>query len=301
MPCFYPLRAWKTRAIVDGQHSVTFNRKSGLEDAQVKLPCGRCIGCRLDRSREWALRCIHEARQHDENSFVTLTYAEEPENGTLVPEDFTRFIRRLRRKHGKVRYFMCGEYGKDATQPTGLGRPHYHAIIFGYMPKDRIQMGERRGYPFYGSKELTELWTHGHTELGTVTQQSAGYVARYVTKKKGGEQAIEHYRKINFHTGELVSVLPEFQRCSNRPGIGACHAEKYLDDLNKGFVTNNGVKNAIPRYYKKIYKRKRPDDFPTLSRVIEERIDQDDPNTEFERLVVREKAQNLKLKRLGRD
>ena len=43
----------------------------------MKLPCGRCIGCRLDRSKQWAIRLMHEAQQHNKNSFITLTLNEQ--------------------------------------------------------------------------------------------------------------------------------------------------------------------------------------------------------------------------------
>lgn len=54
-----------------------------LEDGQyhqVKaLPCGKCIGCRLDYSREWAVRCTLEMQDHPKDTcwFLTLTYDDE--------------------------------------------------------------------------------------------------------------------------------------------------------------------------------------------------------------------------------
>lgn len=40
----------------------------------IQLPCGQCIGCRIDRSRQWANRCMLELQYHDSAYFVTLTY-----------------------------------------------------------------------------------------------------------------------------------------------------------------------------------------------------------------------------------
>ena len=43
----------------------------------IKVPCGKCLGCRLSYSRRWAVRSYHEAKMHDNfknNSFVTLTF-----------------------------------------------------------------------------------------------------------------------------------------------------------------------------------------------------------------------------------
>lgn len=38
------------------------------------LPCGKCTGCKLERSRQWAVRLIAEAQLHTKTSFITLTY-----------------------------------------------------------------------------------------------------------------------------------------------------------------------------------------------------------------------------------
>ena len=62
--------------------------------ARRLLSCGKCIGCRLEYSRQWAVRMYHESQLHDLNCFLTLTYAET--GFSLVPRDFTLFMKRLR-------------------------------------------------------------------------------------------------------------------------------------------------------------------------------------------------------------
>ena len=100
-----------------------------------RLSCGQCIGCRLESSRQWAIRCVLESKLYDSelNWFMTLTYDDAhlpfsflssdvdvdlspnkvhkvPQplvlddsgevlfyNSSLVPEDFTTFERDLRR------------------------------------------------------------------------------------------------------------------------------------------------------------------------------------------------------------
>ena len=42
----------------------------------IEIPCGKCSGCRLQRSREWANRCMLELEYHKSSYFVTLTYDE---------------------------------------------------------------------------------------------------------------------------------------------------------------------------------------------------------------------------------
>lgn len=49
-------------------------RSGGPIDHPILVPCGQCIACRLNKARQWSIRCMHEARYHSDNAFVTLTY-----------------------------------------------------------------------------------------------------------------------------------------------------------------------------------------------------------------------------------
>jgi len=92
MACFHPLQAYQ---LDTGE--IQFH-DSG-RGHPLELPCGQCIGCRLERSRQWAIRCVHEASMHENNCFITLTYAPEylPPDGGLIKSDFQKFIKRLRK------------------------------------------------------------------------------------------------------------------------------------------------------------------------------------------------------------
>jgi hypothetical protein len=177
----------------------------------LHLPCSRCEGCLLDRSRMWALRCMHEASLHEKNCFITLTYNNEhlPKDGSLKKEHFQKFMKRLRFRLGKsvgeaVRYFHCGEYGAK------LGRPHYHALLFGYdFPDKRVHsVNPVTGLSLYVSDMLQELWPFGYSSVGTVTMASAGYVARYSLKKRFGDEAKDHYgvRRVEIGSQEKREV-----------------------------------------------------------------------------------------------
>ena len=137
MPCYSPLTAYKGKSTDSGKMCLSFKRSEGLfgSFSAINLPCGQCIGCRLERSRQWAVRCMHEASLHDENSFLTLTYSDEnlPPGGSLHLPDFQNFMKRLRKSIApkRVRFYHCGEYGDI------LSRPHYHALLFGYDFDDR--------------------------------------------------------------------------------------------------------------------------------------------------------------------
>ena len=165
MPCYYPLHGYRAKVKEpSGKRKIVFNPKYGIQDETVDIPCGQCIGCKLERSKNWAIRCVHEASLHQDNSFITLTYNDEylPENGQLVKKDYQDFMKRLRKQHGKVRYYYCGEYGnqydedgeqitktyivngKEKQVPT-IGRPHFHACLFGMDFPDKELWTVRNG------------------------------------------------------------------------------------------------------------------------------------------------------------
>lgn len=256
MPCFKPLQAFQRD---DGK--VVFVERGNIRRG-LTLPCGQCVGCRLERSRRWAMRCVHEASLYDENSFVTLTYKPEECPTGLRYSHFQAFMKRLRKKVGKVRFFMCGEYGEQ------FDRPHYHAALFGVHFRDRYLWSESaRGVRLYRSATLESLWPHGFSSIGDLTFESAAYIARYCLKKVTGEAAQEHYQKVDLSSGELVEVPPEFCRMSLKPGIGADWLLKWKEDVygyDRDAVIINGVKCKPPRYYDSLIKQVDPDLFEFL-------------------------------------
>lgn len=174
---------------------------------------------------------------------VTLTYDDVhlPCYGTLDREAFPLFARRLR-KRGAFRYLMCGEYG-------GLnGRPHYHAALFGVDFPDKVVSGERGGYPVWRSRLLERLWPVGLSEIGSLTYESAQYIARYVLKKR--KNAAVEYERVAMDTGEVFEVEPEFATMSRRPGLGKGWIEKWKADVfPRDGVWVNGLLMPPPRYY----------------------------------------------------
>lgn len=262
MPCYHPLTAWPSKS--GGR--VFFKLGPECGQARILLPCGQCIGCRLDRAQEWAIRCYHEASMHDENSFVTMTYDARnlPVGNTLVLEHVQKFFRSLRKRSGrKLRYFVCGEYGEE------LGRPHYHALVFGYRFPDMVFRKERRGHRVYTSAFLNSVWAKGDCELGAVAFESAGYVARYGLKKINGAKAKKHYEYVD-SDGVIHDRLPEFARMSRRPGIGAEWFHKYWRDVFPADeVVMRGRRYPVPAYYDSLLLAKDPEMF---ERVKADRI-----------------------------
>lgn len=211
-----------------------------------ELPCGQCIGCRLERSRQWAIRCTHEAQLHELNCFVTFTYEIAPPS--LRHRDWQLFMKKLRRhfKGVDIRYYMCGEYGET------LGRPHFHACLFGIDFLDKTPWRKNAaGDQLYRSATLERLWRHGNSEIGAVTFQSAAYVARYVMAKQTGDAAASHYTLVT-PDGEIITKKPEYNRMSLRPAIGKRWLERYKTDVYPSDqVIARGYPSQPPRYYDK--------------------------------------------------
>lgn len=271
-------------------------------DMPVQLPCGRCIGCRLERSRQWAVRCMHESTLHDRNAFITLTFRPEDlvrrqDPFSLSKRDFQLFIKRLRKAIAprRVSYFGCGEYGEQ------FGRPHYHACVFGYDFPDRELWSVRGDVRLYRSAELEQLWPFGFATVGDVTFESAAYVARYIMKKVTGPSSKEHYQVVDEDTGEVLSDrLPEFTLMSLKPAIGRGWIDRWIDDVYPSDqVIVNGKAVKPPRYYDKVLEVSNPFE---LDVVLDERARKarELGPISLERLSVLERSRKLKVGMLPR-
>lgn len=293
MPCYKPLQAWRSRARSDnGRLGITFRLSEGYADLPVTLPCGQCIGCRLERSRQWAVRIMHEAQLHPPGTchFVTLTYDENNVPTGLCKRDVQLFLKRVRKRYGKFRYFYCGEYGDNTS------RPHYHLCLFGIALSD-LESFKGGKYPLSSSASLSDLWGHGFVVVGELNFETAAYTARYIIKKVTGDAADKHYERVDPSTGEVVKILPEFINMSLRPAVGRGWLERFQSDVYPSDeVITRGVACKPPRYYDKILDRVDPQAFLHV---------QDQRRSKFckssgkdsrpERLAVREKVAQAKL------
>lgn len=289
MPCYHPIKGFRARKPnpETGKRPVVFNARDGYDDLTVNLPCGRCIGCRLERSRQWAIRCVHEASLHENNCFITLTFDDKylDVKGSLVKADFQKFMKRLRKHFGTgIRYFHCGEYGEK------LGRPHHHACLFNLDFPDKILWQTREGIKLYRSKTLEDLWPFGHSTIGGVTFESAAYVARYVTKKIIGKNAASHY-------GDKI---PEYVTMSRRPGLARGWLEKYTSDVYPSdFIIIRGKKCKVPKYYDRVYELTNPKEYGSV-RSLRISNARGNPDNSPRRLEARERVQQAKMHLLER-
>jgi len=297
MPCYHPLSAFQC---ADG--SIVFYESKRHDTVKsLSLPCGQCVGCRLERSRQWAIRCMHEAQMHTQNCFITLTYddAHLPSDRSLHYRDFQLFIKRLRKRYPgrRIRYYMAGEYGEN------FGRPHWHACIFGLDFDDKkLWKRTSANSVLYRSADLELLWPFGYSSIGDVTFESAAYVARYIMKKVTGKNAKEHYQEIDPDTGEITNRTPEFTKMSLKPGIGYEWYKQYTSDVYPhDYVIVRGKKVKPPKYYDKKFKIDNPYEFDELLYIREKSAKLNYADNTLERLAVKEQVTKAKLQKLKRN
>ena len=291
MTCYHPIKAfiiWPENSLepkflfesVDKEYTIYHHKK--ITDYML-LPCGKCIGCQMDRSRDWANRMVLELESHECASFITLTYSDEylpysdiaDENGefhpTLRKKDFQDFMKRLRKQIApvKIRFFSCGEYGEKHK------RPHYHAIIFGFDFPDKVPHEIKEGYITYRSPLLERVWsdpvtheTKGFCLVADVNWNTCAYVSRYCTKK------IAPGHNIYYQT---LGIEPEFNTMSRRPGIGRQWYEENKEELYiksdsddvkvpKIILANNkgGLVSSPPKYFDRLFQSEHPDEMQEI-------------------------------------
>jgi len=275
MPCFSPMVGVRsTERNANGKYAVrVFPRACGIgvvpDPRSMSLPCGQCIGCRLERSRQWAMRCVHEAKLYEKNCWVTLTYNDKflphapSGRSTLFKRDVQLFIKRLRRKFGEgVRYFYCGEYGDQ------FERPHYHVCLFNFDFDDKTPSEvSRAGHQYFDSASLSELWSdpnsgesYGFTALTDLTFEAAAYTARYITKKLLGKRASEY--------GDRVPEYVDMSRGSKKlktGGIGRGWFEKWQGDVYPSdTVFMNGQLMKPPKFYDRCLEKVAPEELAKI-------------------------------------
>lgn len=296
MPCYKPLTAYQSHSTGE----IKFTPVQSHSTKKIQLPCGQCIGCRIAASSAWANRIMHEAQEYKQNTFITLTYDEEhlPKDKSIDVRHFQLFMKRLRKENKdiKIRFFHCGEYGEQTN------RAHYHACIFNYDFPDKEYFSENNGNKLYTSEILNRLWGKGHTIIGSLTRQSAAYVARYIIKKINGNPAKEHYQLIDEETGEVTQLKPEYITMSRRPGIGHNFYQQYKNEIwqSDSIVNAQFKEDGVPKYYDKLLKNKDPELLETIKIKRQVKAKKHSKDTTRERLKAREICAQAKLAKLKR-
>lgn len=226
--CFHPILAKRTPlggVVLVRKMDDSFYDLSHEPDT-LWLPCGKCIGCRKARAREWALRCTLEASQHDRLCWSTLTYDDAHLPPTLQRRHLQLWFKRMRKRLGSVgiRFFATGEYGERTF------RPHYHAILFGLEESSSVPQA---------------AWPHGFVRVDPLTPAAISYVAGYCSKKLGWSD-YDREERIDYATGEVYKYQPPFVQMSRRPGIGG--AARAFRASWRSYAVLNGRRMPVPRF-----------------------------------------------------
>lgn len=246
-------RPQKVGFLADGKTLTWSPLQYSKQYAPFQLPCGKCPSCRLLQAREKAIRCVHEASCHTNNSFITLTYSDEHlESEKLIYAHAQKFLRDLRDRnpHLQIPTVITGEYGIRQK------RPHFHILLFNYAPHDqKPYKHNKQGDLLYTSSELDDIWnknskTECPTLVGPVNLQTAGYVCRYQLKKLD-------------HKDSQPGVYDPIVRYSSKYAIGKNWIQNnWKQTFELGYITvQGGEKLKIPRYYEKWLKENQPDAF----------------------------------------
>lgn len=261
-------------------------------DFLQEIPCGQCMECRINSSKQLAQRALAESTMHNENYFITLTYDDEHlplaytvsrKTGdpglysVLVRKHYDDFVKKLRRYFEYyfgitgIMLFPCGEYGSES------GRAHFHFIAFGLPlslitdPTKKLQYFKDislsgRHYEYLICPLIEDLWDKGFVTIGEVNWETCAYVARYVTKKMIGKSEKEYLSYC-----EQLNVPPqprEFHGAPKRPGMGLRYYEEHKDDIYRiDKVVLPGGKVSQPCYY---YDKKYDVDNPELMALTKE-------------------------------
>lgn len=280
------------------------------------IPCGKCLECKINDSKEWAQRSVCEAAMHHNNWFITLTYDDEHipspiptfsrhslEFGLWSPllyEDFQSFVKRLRERlryklgDSDLRFFMCGEYG-----PTN-GRPHFHVIFYDLplIDLERLELKSVKGrsYTLLTSKLIEDTWGKGFIKIGEVNWETSAYVGRYVLKKFNNLEEFDYCKLCYDNFWEPLP--PEMRQASRRPGLGREYYDTHKDEIYSSdtVVMPNG-KTAKPcSYYDRLFDLDDPELLDSIKAVRKDKALIREAN-EFNRFGSKEAYEDYKRKK----
>lgn len=262
----------------------------------IRVPCGRCAACLMNRAEDWKSRLSIEREASSSAYFVTLTYDDEhlPHdlngNPCFCPghlKDFHKKMRvylkrgelidnhfgehRFKLDNRKFKYFLTSEYGPDSGH-----RPHYHGIYFN-LPDD-IYLAELL---------IRKAWIYGTViTVSEVTEGRISYTAEYALNARLCSFAPKDW-------------MPHIFRVSK--GIGSALMDSSLKDwmrenpAKRVYLPTKGgsVKRRLSRYLKdKVFdddmKARIQDEYALRHRILsfDELRDKALNGLEYERQVI---------------
>lgn len=263
-----------------------------LEPLLIHVGCGKCIACTSRKASSWSTRLVEHTRYNGVPLFITLTYSddqlhytlqdESPDDPdapltrtpTLVKQHLARYLKTIKQwqqeyfkkqapilstayeqltQLHRLSYYACGEYGSLDN------RPHYHVLLWGLHPE---LANELQNIP-QGTTHST--WDKGWTTARIAVPADVPYTTKYVIKYDGQEYA-KHPKKIDWpswYSGPKVAAnhsqpYEPFHLMSK--GLGRKYAERHIlwhkpnenPEQWQTKMVQDGIKKALPRYYKDV-------------------------------------------------
>lgn len=271
---------------------------------RILIPCGQCIDCRLQYSRQWANRLMLEKQTSSSAYFITLTYdnahlplvsygrSSANVAGTLSKRDVQLFMKRLRKAMPdcRLRYYLAGEYG------SSNGRPHYHLILFNAKLDDLVLTGTSElGFPYFWSNTIARAWStyvKDGASFPAWFNEPCNVLQRHCWTSESQNKFYTPFGLIQVCdvdweccayvaryvtkklTGDMqkfydtFGLEPEFCLMSRNPGIGYQWYKEHPDLYDFDYINigamRKGVKFRPPRFYDKLYELEHPEDMAKI-------------------------------------
>lgn len=268
-----------------------------LQKNYIHLPCGSCVECRLNYSKDWSLRLLCEASTANiENCyFLTLTYNDDniplgkPCSNLankLIPTvrkaDISKFMDKIRDSqrylynNTGVRFYGSTEYGEQTC------RPHCHIILINcILPPGSLKhlFNNVFGQPLYEGLYFEKYWPYGYVNVGAFSFDSACYVARYVMKKHKGqdssfyeERGIESEQSVMSRVPGIASDFFDMNYQDiyikrDFPGQTLSQGAHLIDSIyfdSSLFLDGKGKRFTPPDYFDNKLKVISPDDYEII-------------------------------------
>lgn len=263
MRCTSPRTAW-----VNPQGGrPLFGLWSGVEPGrEFLIACGKCFGCSLDKSSDWALRAQHEARYFDRKSFLTLTFNDEhlPESPEAARREINLFQKRFRKHYGAGhRFFGAMELGERNK------RIHAHLLVYGEdFRADAFPVpGGSYEHALWSNPVLQRLWPFGFSSVGELNEKTAAYVAGYVCAKATRPRLVSVVHPVTGEVRQWPTLYRPFY--PSRPALGIRFFDDFAEDVWSGLRARGGARLRTPAAYSKRMKVIDPDRY---EQAVEDRI-----------------------------
>lgn len=200
----------------------------------VPVGCGKCMECKKQKGRGWAIRMQEDIKHNKNAKFVTLTFNEEELTKLKQELDYTgyelenevaklavkRFRERWRKKYGKsIRHWLVTELGGGRTE-----RIHIHGIVWTNEKKEEIE----------------QKWKYGMVWQGEyVNEKTINYIVKYVNKI---DEKHKEYESIILTS---AGIGKDYLKTRNSKRHGYKKGE-----TKEEYVTRTGNKIGMPSYWR---------------------------------------------------